>query len=398
MAALLQNIIIGKHYGGVEIFSQAGTLAFLEVQQKRDELIITGSAIYENFDNLFAKKYKLPIALIVNNEHVLHREVDGTDPNDKKLLNKAFPNIAADDFYYEIWRRDTASILAICRKAYIDGIVTTFNTEMNIASVSLGILSMSTITGFNLPPIITTNTQQIIVAAKENSISAFCGEEQSYDINGITITNKYLQSFSAILRFMLPAATTGSITALSNNLFEKFRQKAFFDKGLKTGIGIILGILLINFILFSYFFDKAAAISQTVAVNKADIETIAQLKNKIKDKEQKLKTFAGNSASASSVIINDFVKKIPQSLLLTEIIYHPLQKKVKDEEAVIILDSVVTITGATLSNEAFTGWVQQMQKSKWVKDVTITSFGRNTENETVFSLNIILKNEVKQEK
>lgn len=393
MAALLENILLGKEYLAVEFFhsDRKEKFSLLKVQKKRNELTIAQMEILGHIDELSVHKSKVPFALIINNDQVLQKEVQGIEPNDKKVLHKAFPNLNVEDFYYEIWRHGQVSLIAICRKSYVDELLGRLGKEFSIAVISLGVSGISSLSGFAAPSLFTTNTQSISLDMSENLISLNVSQNADYNINGLDVPNTHLLAFCGILKFILPSATTGNIIDLTAVLNENFHQKTFFEKGLKTTIGFLLVLLLINFFLFSYYFDKASEMAETVSVYKSGIENTTKIKQRIIEKEQKLKSFTSSAASASSFVINDLVKNIPSSILLSEIIYHPLEKKVKQDEMILVKNNIVFISGMTLSNTAFTGWIEEIESNRWVDSITITSFGKDEDNNTKFSVSIILK-------
>jgi len=392
MAARIENTLLGKQYIALEFFSlnRQDKIAFLSVQKKKNELVIVQKEIYNNIEDLFLQKSKYPAALIINNEQVLQKEVLGTDSSDKKLLHKAFPNLQADDFYYEIWRRGTSSLVAICRKTYVNKLLTDMEGGFRIAVISLGVCAISVLSQFELPPLLATNTS-ILDLDQENIITGGLPENKDYTINELNVPNTHILAFSGVLSLLLPTATTGSLWELGTIIHETFKQKTFFEKGLKTAIVVILTLLVINFFLFSHYFKKANEIADTVALNKSGIENITRIRKRIKDKEQRFESFTGATASASSLAINQLVKDMPASLLLSNIVYHPLEKKVKVDEAIMATESLIEISGSSLSNIAFTNWIESIEKMNWVGKVTINSFGKDAEGNTGFSISITVQ-------
>lgn len=393
MGALLENIILGKQYAAIEFFSlsRQEKIAFLLVQKKRDELLIAETHIYNDIKELGQKKAKLPVALIINNEQVLQKEVQGTDANDKKLLHKAFPNLQSDDFYYEIWRRESSSVIAICRKLYVEELLSGVNQYFKIATTSLGICSIATLSGFELPKELSTNTQTIAFETQESILINIIPSFKKYIINSLELPNTHLLTFCGILNILLPSLTTGSITDLNTTLDETFKQKVFFEKGLKAVIFVLLLLLLVNFFLFSFYFKKANEMAETASLNKAGIENISLINKRLKDKEQRLERFGNNTASASSEIINDMVKNMPPSLLLSEMTYHPIEGKLKEGEPLKVSDSLVSISGTSISNMAFTSWIEELEKLNRINNVTIASFGKDANGSTVFTISISIE-------
>ncbi|RDI06673.1 PilN domain-containing protein [Flavobacterium sp. AG291] len=392
MAKTLDTLLLGKHYNGIEFFSvnNEEKIAFLQVEKKKDNLDISKNEIFNDRDTLFKAKNKLPTVIILNNGNVLQKEVQFSDSNDKKLVNKAFPNLQLEDFYYEIWRTGSGALVAICRKSYVDGLISSLKEHFKIARISLGLCSLDSMMSFTIPDTITTNTHTITPQG-DTLIQTGVNSPIIMEINGLSIENNYILSFGGILGLFLFRNTNGSIQQINDFLLEDFKQGSFYEIGLKSGIGLMLGILLLNFIAFSYYFDKANAADEAIALNKAGIETIVKLREKIKNKELALNGISDHSISRRSLLLNSIAQGIPSTVSLSGLTYNPLEKKVREDEAILFQEKQLIIEGTTLSNEDFSNWIAALEKLPDIKKVTIANFGKNAEGETYFLLKAIVK-------
>jgi hypothetical protein len=393
----ITSFLLGKHYIGVEHFTlnNEDKVALLLVENKKEGLVISKKDRVA-YTGKIAEKWdvQLPFFLIVNTNQVIQKEVSGIEPSDEKLLHKAFPNTNWEEFYFEIWRLKTKSIIAITRKSYLDGILSNYkNQKITIAGISLGICSISDIIDYTDKADLHTNTQLISKQEQQQLITSSIQDGAiTYTINDLQIENRQLLAFSGVLRLITNAtANTGSIISCSENLYYEYTQKSFLGKGLKIMVGTLLFILLLNFIFFTHYYKLAQETSETLLVNKSSIEDVTKLRQSILVKEEKVKTIVGKTTSKSSLIINEIANKVPTSILLTEMTFNPLEKKVKVDEPIIAQEKTITISGTTIANAAFTNWVDHIQKLNWVQKVLITHFGKNEENETEFSIKLTLK-------
>jgi hypothetical protein len=389
-----EKILLGKKYLAIEVFSKNGDhYAVLEAEQKKKELRISRSDVFSDLEDVKKYKSKNPLVLVINNNQVLQKEVAGNEINDKKLLHKAFPNIRLEEFYYDIWRREASSVIAICRKSYADEVCRLIGENFKLSGISLGGCSISVLNGIETPDIITTNTHLIDFIHDDNGVVLQDVDEQKqYNLNGLEVNNTQILSFCGILKCILNlSSTNGSINDVQLQLLENYKQHAFFQKGLVTAVSVILVALLINFFLFTHYFEKLQLLNQTLTLNSGNVENVTQIKKRVNDKEKKLLSFNSGNASRSSLILNEIVKELPSSILLSGISYNPLEKKIKDHEAVITQDGSVIISGTTLSNEAFIGWVNAVEELVFIHNVTIVSFGKDDNNDTKFSIKINLK-------
>jgi Tfp pilus assembly protein PilN len=393
----LTSILIGKQYIGIEHFSfkNEEKTAILLIEKKKEELVISQKDKVA-YTKKLAEKWnkKLPVFLTVNTSQVIQKEIDATDAADEKLLHKSFPNTNWDEFYFEIWRLKTKSIIAISRKSYIEELLSNYQEQgIFVAGISLGINAVSEITNYVNENEVLTNHQIISFLEESQTIKTpVANTSTTYNINGLDIKNSHIVAFSGILRLLLDTtANTGNTISYSLELYDRYKQQNFFSKGIKLMVGTLLTVLLINFFVFSHYYTLAQETSESLLLNKSSLEEIAKTKQRIVLKEQKAKTVLAATSSQSSLIINEITKRIPQSILLTELIYHPLEKKIKAEEFIVIQEKTITLSGTTINNEAFTHWIEAIEQLKWIGQVVITHFGKNDLNETEFSIKITLK-------
>ncbi|MBP1221761.1 general secretion pathway protein [Flavobacterium sp. 1355] len=393
----ITSLLLGKEYIGIEHFTlnNEEKITVLLIEEKKEGLVISKKDRV-SYNQKIAEKWdvKLPFFLILNTNQVIQKEVLSIEVSDDKLLHKAFPNTNWEEFYFEIWRLKTKSIIAITRKTYLDEIVNQYDKQkIKVAGISLGVCALSEIFGYVNENQIFTNNQVISKQEEQQIISTNVLESSiTYNVNELEVENRHLLAFSGILRLLLNTTdNSGSVVSFSDELHDNYNQKQFFVKGLKIMIGIVLGILLLNFIFFTHYYKLAQETTETVLVNKSSLEDVAKIKQRIIIKEEKVKNSVGKTDSQSSLLINEIAKGIPSSILLTELIFNPLEKKIKAEEAVVTTNKVITIRGTTLSNDDFTHWIEEIEKKGSIDKVLITHFGKNDANETEFSIKITLR-------
>lgn len=391
MASIFDTLLLGKKYNSIEFFTQNGkdSIAFLQLENKKKEITVARAEIYKEAGSL--EKGKYPLWVTVNTAHVLQKQVPDTDTNDRKLLHKAFPNIKTDEFYYEIWRCGTLSFISVCRKSYVEELLLTLS-GFRVAGFSLGVSPVSNIINFDLPGVIFTNTQRITPMAEENNILLLdAAVNHNYTINGLEISNPYLLCFAGALTLLIKTgSTTGNTNEQSVILMEGYRQKAFFEKGMVAGVAFILVVLLINFVLFTYYFSKAEELDQAAALYSADADALMQIRRRVEGKQEKLKAFAGTASSESAGLINELVESLPHSITLSEMSFHPMEKKIKEGERIDTQDNIITVSGTTSETSDFTHWIADSEKVGRVAKITIVSFGKGPDSGADFTIQIIL--------
>ncbi|MDL2144792.1 general secretion pathway protein [Flavobacterium tructae] len=393
----INSLLLGKQYIGIEHFSlnSEDKVSLLLVENKKEGLVIAKKDRV-NYNGKIAEKWdsKLPFFLIVNTNQVIQKEVSGIDPSDEKLLHKAFPNTNWEEFYFEIWRLKTKSIIAITRKSYLDEMLANYVAQkISITGISLGICSIAEIVEYTTETEFYTNHQAVSRQEQNQIITSEALESAViYNINDLQLENRQLLAFSGILRMIMNnTPNTGSVVSYNEELYDVYNQKVFFSKGLKVMVAVVFVILVLNFLFFSHYYKLAQETSEILLVNKSSVEDVNQLKKRIIVKEEKVKSILGKTTSQSSLMINEIARKVPSSIVLTELAFNPLEKKVKLEEPILVQERTITISGTTIANEAFTRWVEEIEKLNWVDKVLITHFGKNEANETAFSIKLTLR-------
>ncbi|WP_348799720.1 hypothetical protein [Flavobacterium adhaerens] len=392
----LNNFLLGNNYVGIEHFSvnNEDKISLLLVEKKKEGLVIakkdsvtyTGT-IAEKWDSRF------PFFLVINTNHVIQKEVPTIDASDEKLLHKAFPNTNWEDFYFEIWRLQTKSVIAITRKSYLNALVANYEKQkITIAGISLGICSMVEIINYTEETALQTNHQSVSKLEDQQLLTVAVKDATiEYNINELQVSNRQLLAFAGILRLVMNTTiNTGSVIGYSEIFYDDFNQKTFFAKGLKIAVGALFVLLLVNFIFFNHYYKLAQEAGETLLVNQSSIADVKSIKQRIIIKEEKVKNIIGKTSSQSSLIINEIANKISPSILLTELVFNPLEKKVKLEEPILTHDKTIIISGTTIANDAFTNWIEKIEKLNWIDTVVITHFGKSETNETVFSITINL--------
>lgn len=389
----IDNIVIGNLFIGLEVFTANGEdgISLVTVEKRKNELVIT----HKEKRSQFEKLQEIPnkdncIFLIINNSQIIQKEVEGTDSNDGKTLNKAFPNLKQEDFYYEICRVETKSIVAICRKNYVEELVADFKIKgIDFSGISLGVCSVSNSLSFIEYENLNTNSQTLALANEDTIIKPFDGNTKIYEINGLEVDNYYLLGFSVVLGLIIKNnLNSGNIIQLNKHLWDNYYQKKFFAKGIKIIVYSLLMILLINFFVFNHYFNAVNHTTSDLEANKNLINSIKAVRSSLKNKEERFNTTYNGNNSKSSFIINQIINELPTSILLDQMVYHPLEKNIKEGEAIINQNNIILITGKTINNSALTNWIESIQKHKDIANVTITQFGKNEVKETVFMLKI----------
>jgi Tfp pilus assembly protein PilN len=399
MTAILNTVFLGNTFSAFELFSKAGKtcISYIKVKKAGSSLEIDTLEFYNDANEFKYADLKEPVVLIVNTDQILIKEVEIQDLNEKKILFKAFPNVKADEFYYEIWPLKQRAIVAVVRKEYINKLLLLY-PKIKFSGIFLGINAVSNLNDFNLPDTFFTNTHSVTLNNVSVLSSQFTYRTESYMVNGIEVQSQYLNAFTAILRVFMPKSTLGSLNELDSSIHENFKQESFFRKVLSISIIGLFVLLVINFGFFNYYFNKVQegqAISQEKVSENAAINRLQQ---QTKEKEKQLRNFQYNRNRPFAFIVNKIAQDVPGSILLEELTVNPLKKKFKVEEPITVEDSKIEVKGNALSTDAFTEWMKKLQAYPLVQRTKIMAYdGENGQGHN-FVISIHLKDEAQQKK
>jgi len=398
LQTVLHNIKQGTTFYGLECSKSQDQSNYLVSQLKRkgSVLDIISHSNYSTKETLFKKLPKhANIHLVLNNDKVLTKLLLGQFKTEQELVYKAFPNIEVDAFYYQVLQQAEHSVVSICRKSYVDGLI----DDLMGIQCYVTHLSLSGLTAVALKPYINEASIQISNACLEfdghqlqtikilNPINHY-----TYEINGLHITSDHLLATAAVL-----VAESGlDITA---NNFETSIWKARFFQGrfskvfMKTAGLSLLVMLLINFLCFNHYFNKVNDLEGLSQMNQTAKAQLLSLNEIIDRKESLVTDLLKSSNSRSSFYVNDLVQSLPHSMVLTACNYQPILKRIKPNKPIDQAFRIIEVRGETNSNTDYSDWISALEAMSWVQRVSPLQYSDQVNSKTTFSIKIEIKHD-----
>ncbi|MCR8667499.1 hypothetical protein NO995_07395 [Aestuariibaculum sp. M13] len=390
----------GNIFCGIEHSSQNGqNIIYATILKKhKSELQIKSQFNATSIEKLSTKVSNHQHAsIIINNENVLTKRLNNNKHEPLNLVYEAFPNINIDEFYYEIVSQDSNHFISICRKQHVAGLISEYaNFNINITRISLGNLAIESLSNFiNADYIYTSNSkiscynQTIVTIEKTKNDS-----EEFYDINGIQSNSNYILSISGALNSVLNHfKPQHNLQPLIQSLHKNYVESRFFKEFLKFSGVFILSILLINFFVFNHYFERVNLLKEETQIHQTTKQNIQALQEDVGRLQKKADDMLKISSSRSSFYINKIVQKSPDFILLTELNYHPLEKRIKASQPIEINENTILISGESSNNESFPLWINELEKLEWIQKIEILNFSNVSSSQSEFSLKIYLKHE-----
>ncbi len=383
----------GNHFCGIEhtIVNGKDTIITCLLKKGKNKIEIERS--YETNSIEEATK-SLPknqhAVLIINNDHVLSKSITSEIKDPLKLVYKVFPNIDLNQFYYEVLSQGKTNFISICRKDQIDTIIKAYSKQqIKILNFSLGNTCISGISEFiSNTTILTSNativSEQQLISSIDKSINETIS---NYDVNGLEVTNKMVLSLAGALHPILKTNTSQTnFKDLKQTLDKDYKQSRFFNQFFKFSLLFILGLLLLNFLFFNHYFDRVKTLQQTSQVNETNKATILKLNDEVNTTKKLVDDMLKSNTSKSSYYTNDIVKSLPNTLLLTELHFQPLLKRVKEDQPVNYNEGIIIVSGESTSSEVFSEWIATLETKKWIDTIKIKTYSDTSKSKSIFTI------------
>lgn len=392
---MLQKFTYGNKFSAVEHVSVNGQeqIYGLLLSKKQQELVIVTSfelnSIAEIEEHLPAKQH---LFLVINTNKVVFKNLDEVlEP--LQAVQRAFPNLKLDNFYYETYTALNKTFVAICRKDDVHILLNSYKEKQrSVIGFSLGNLSISSLENFmNKESISTSNAFVHFNNHEISGITLSPPEKQQLHINGLKVTNTTVLALAGILSYYTnQSKTISNFQELLHDLHLKFKQQHIFNLGLKISLATIFVLLLFSFLLFTNYTTKIADLTTTLALNKTQKASLLKLTSEVQKKEKLLQDFSLASSKASWYL-DQIAQKIPVSISLTEIQWQPLSQSIKDDSPIKAEQQILVINGVSNKGDDFSAWLSQLEQLDWVDNVAINGYGSGRKTSTSFELEITFK-------
>jgi len=398
---VLQKLItyfqFGNRFCGIEHSSKNGSNYVYATGLKRYKASADIEFQFEadSITNLAKKLPKKQHAfLVVNNEQVLTKSVQTNQQEPLNIIQQVFPNIDLDDFFYEIISENNTHFVSICRQDYIKELIQNYKANhIYIINIALGSLLTSSIKTFTEESIITTAISE--VKLENNHITSIENIQtnitKNYNINGLKTNSNYILSLSGALSSLLNHFKSHSNSDLfKNKLLTNFKQVKFFNQFIKLGLTSILLILLINFFVFNNFFTRVQVLNETSQINQVTKNKVISLNEIINKKQKIVEDILRSNSSKSSFYVNAIIESLPKSVLLSELNYQPLLRRIKEDEIIELDENLILISGESNNSNLYSNWISNLERINWVNKAETTDYTNINSNTSSFKLEIMI--------
>ena len=383
-----QELTYGKRYVAVE-HAEKGVLNLLELTKKKHEFVISNQNKQTNFKATIKElKGQKHLFLIVNDEQVLSKKIATTASDDKTILSAAFPNIMLSNFYFESYCSEDTTFVAIARKEIIDNLILKYKSAgIAVIDFSLGSMVMKQLKTFVTNQTIHSSNALIQFGTEEiTDIKKETTSNKNYIINDLEIPNTAVLPLAGIIGYY----SKNTSSSISIMLKESYLQKRFFDVGLKIGLGVLMGILLINFLFFSSYREQVGKLTGELQLSETYKNQLNNLQKEVRQKKRLMKNVNAASNTKLSQYIDAIGLSVPNTILLTHINYQPIKGVVKLEKELHFDRNKIVLCGTSKENEKFSNWISVLEKTTWIENISILQYGKGKRNTSLANFEFII--------
>jgi Tfp pilus assembly protein PilN len=367
----------------------------LTLKKSKNELIVERKEQSNSKEELLLTiKTQKHAFLVINNQQVLFKKIEEIHKDVEQLVKMAFPTIKVSEFYYEILQNKNESIVAICRKEYVNKLIEEYNShDISIINFSLYNLSIQHLLPYVVQDKINSSNAVITIRNKSiSSIERSTPIETNYTINNLAISNKHLLCLAGIISYYSDSVTDNiNYIDFQNQLQKQYRYKRFYYLGLKIALGFLFSVLLINFMIFNNAHSKMTTLNSELLVNGSNKNTIIRLQERVDRKTELVNNLTSLSASKTTWQLNELGKSVPNKTQLTELKFQPITSTIKKRKKITIDKNSISVKGTSKDNNSFSNWITELEQKNWIEKVVVISYGKGKLTTATFEFIITVR-------
>jgi Tfp pilus assembly protein PilN len=332
-----------------------------------------------------------PVLLSLKGKGIIHKKINnGATDSWEVLLDKVLPNSSLQDFYVQKLAIDEQqALVSVARKSVIDGAINEITGQgYSVIACTLGPFAVQSVLPVILPDTETTselkfaNTELLIRQGSIHNYTNTAEAEPEWVAGegSINIPSNLLVAYASAFAYFNPATSlSGNIAGVQSALVE-FKDGLKFKK---TGIGLLaffFTVLLLNFLLFSYYDDKVKEKSARAALSSSELALIDSLSGQVEQRAMFLSKTGLSAPSRTSIYADQIAQSLPEEIRLTSLQIHPQKKDEEDEKKLEFDGSRILVGGSSKFSLDVNEWIRKMRASDWVKSISLLTYKQKDGN------------------
>ncbi|KAA3641105.1 MAG: hypothetical protein DWQ02_01045 [Bacteroidetes bacterium] len=368
------------------------------LEQKRHELRISKKASISDIQEISKEiPPNTPLCVVISGKGVLQKSIPSEIRTASKGLNSVLPNASVDEFIVQIMEGFENNWIALVRKDFAEQLIGELQKQkLSIISLDIGVMSIH-----HIIPILKDKTsvldiginELVLLDNKVVAIQAPSSEEIStLDIGGEKIESIYALGFSSAFKTILHLEGEGVGVDEVTQLKEEYLYNKLFRKAGITGLITIFFLLLLNFVLFSYYNNKNAELNSKLGYRQSQLIELQSLKDQLKQKQEFFDQNSVVGSSKLSYYADRLAASLPSGIKLKGLnIFPTTSTKKNDEDKYFRFDTkAIFIKGESNRSNTLNKWIRELEELEWINTVEVLPYSESNKGLGEFELKIII--------
>lgn len=398
MLASLKNNIrekfqLYKKVHGLEIvINDEGQYILHHVTLQKDRSVINVAAhgtshSFESLPEQLSSDCLLNITL--SGRGILHKKIEGVMPEkDTALIQQVLPNARPDDFYVQTREAYQGYYVSLIRKNVLDSLFTQLNQlGYFIGSVQLGGAGLRVLPGLfenidNRQNPLHIGSHQLSFSDEgilDQYVYKKSENEERFQLGEEALTACYVLPYLMALQTFLPEGFTETLDyAAARACKKEYKEKQYFKPLLYGSAGLVLLILMVNFILFSHYEQQQNELGSKSGYYSRMAGKLDSLKTTVRKKETFLKNAGWLAPSRLSFYADRIARSVPSSIQLTALNINPMDEAaMKEERRYVFSPGNIYIKGTCHNAIYVNRWMKKLNQFSWLSQVSLRDYSHD---------------------
>lgn len=395
--AIKQKVVKQNKAVGISVrIAQDGSTTYSYCLLEQEKGLVNIKSQGSNIPNLDKIKSIIPqdcpVVLQIDGKGFLHKHLEGSKIENNKIVSSIIPNAKDEDFYLQ----NSQEYISIIRRNNLDEILNSIEKEIGIpVAVSFGPFALSIVLPLINSEIV--NLDYYNLATKDNKIVSFSINENTnssiINIGEQALQSNEILSYAVALQFLIGLDINCKNISKVEQQAGDWNEKLFFKKAGWAIMLFFLALLLINFILYSFYDNKNKELQQQRYGSGNQFSLQENLQKQVTQKEEFLQKAGWLSPSKMSYFADRLASQIPSSIKLTELKINPVEEIIENEiKKQIFKNRTVIIKGTCSNPSALNSWIKIIDDYEWIESAKLNNYlYDNREHQANFILDIKIK-------
>ncbi|HWY38183.1 MAG TPA: hypothetical protein VNY73_06460, partial [Bacteroidia bacterium] len=223
------------------------------------------------------------------------------------------------------------------------------------------------------------------VAAENNT-------QQEFQFGEFTVQSNVLLAFCAAFHYFVPLASVIHSNVGVPVRYEEYRNSKAFVKLARVSVVFFLAVCLVNFFLFTNYFDKQKKLDAELTVYQSAISMHDKLNSELQNKKSFLEKSGLAFSTKTSYYTDRLMYDIPEEIQLVSLSLFPLKNRIEKDSALQFDNKKILIKGFCQKSILLNNWINLIKTKDFVQETVLDNYEQDADMKNgKFDLTVKLK-------